>query len=95
MTDKQDDIKTNLKRRNEILILVAGLKTRLDAEMTALVAEDDGTGQPRNADLQKQTKRQVKADIDDTLLCMLKFEGEAIECRKQALILQKEYERRK
>ncbi len=94
MTDKQDDIRANIKRRDDILKLVDGLKTRLVTEKDALIAESNGTGKARNPDLQKVTKRQLKADIDDTLLCMLKFEGEATECRKQALILQKEYERR-
>lgn len=95
MTDKQDDIEANLKRRNDILILVDKLQTRINLEVFKLAADADGTGKDRNPDLQKVTKRQLKADIDDTLLCMLKFEGEATECRKQALILQKEYERRR
>lgn len=95
MTDKQDNIRANIKRRDDILKLVDGLKARLVTEKNALISESDGTGKARDPDLQKVTKRQLKADIDDILLCMLKFEGEATECRKQALILQKEYERRR
>lgn len=95
MTNQQDDIKADLKRRDMVITLVNGLKDRILAEKTALMNADDGTGKVRDPDLQKVTKRQLKADIDDTLLCMLKFEGEATECRKQALILQKEYERRR
>ena len=94
MTDRQDDVEANIKRRTDMLVLVDELNTRVTAEKTALGAESDGSGRARNPDLSKRTKRQVKADLDDTLLCMLKFEAEATVCRSDAKKLLKEFERR-
>ena len=70
------------------------LKARFTDEKTALTAADNGTGKARDKDLTKRTKREIKADLDDALLCMLKFEAEATECRKQGKIFLKEFERR-
>ena len=70
------------------------IKARFLEEKLALQADDDGTGKIRNKDLSKRTKREIKEDLDHTLLCMLKWEAEATECRKQGKIFLKEFERR-
>ena len=77
-----------------MLTMIDKLQTRVNLEVFTLAADNDGTGKTRNADISKRTKREVKADLDDTLLCMLKFQAEATECMKQAKIQLKEFERR-
>jgi len=94
MSARQNDIEANLKRRDDMLVLVDNLKTRVDEEKTALTTEADGSGRVRDPDLTRRTKREVKADLDDTLLCMLKFQAEATVCRADATKLLKEFERR-
>lgn len=94
MSARQDDVEANIKRRTDMLVLVDDLKTRVTTEKTALTTEADGSGQARNPDLSKRTKREVKSDLDDTLLCMLKFEAEATACRTDAKKYLKEFERR-
>ncbi len=94
MTSRQDDIKANLIRNIEMMDAADRIKARFEREKLALQAEDNGTGKTRDADLTKRSKREIKADLDDTLLCMLKFEAEATECRKQGKIFLKEFERR-
>ena len=94
MSARQNDVEANIKRRTNMLVLVDDLKTRVTAEKTALVTEADGSGNARNPDITKRTKREVKADLDDTLLCMLRFQAEATVCRADATKLLKEFERR-
>ena len=94
MSARQDDVKANIQRREEMLSLITALDNRITNEKDALVAEDNGSGNARNPDITKRTKREVKADLDDSLLCLLKFEAEATECRTQAKILLKDFQRR-
>ena len=94
MTQRQDDIKANIKRRDMLIPNIDKLKTRMTIERADLISEQDGSGKARNADMAKRTKREVKADLDDTLLCMLKFQAEATQCSSDAKVLLKELERR-
>ena len=94
MTERQDDIKANQARNTEMLEASDRIKTRFNDQKTALDTESDGSGKDRNKDLTKRTKRELKADLDDTLLCMLYWEAEATDVRAKAKILDKEYNRR-
>ena len=95
MTQRQDDVKANIRRRDMLIPLIDNLKTRMTNERSDLISEQDGSGKTRNADMAKRTKREVKADLDDTLICMLKFQAEATQCSADAKVLLKELERRR
>lgn len=73
---------------------IRAMSTRITKEEDTLKAEEDGSGTARDSDMIKRTKREVIADLDDTLQCMLKYEAEATACRTDAKVFLKELERR-